>query len=67
MLGGAAAEAPALFSTRGATRLAADAVRGLRWLLSRGERAVTGKEKVEREALGPIAEAGAAHEAELPH
>jgi uncharacterized membrane protein len=57
-LGGAAAEAPALFSARAPARLARDAARGLRWLLSRGARAVTGREKVDRAALGPIAEVG---------
>ncbi len=55
-LGGAAAEAPALFSAQAPGRLARDAVRGLRWLMSRGTRAVTGRQKVDREALGPIAE-----------
>ncbi|HET8539183.1 MAG TPA: DUF2231 domain-containing protein [Anaeromyxobacter sp.] len=61
-LGGAAAEAPALFSGRGAARLARDAGRGLSWLLSRGWRAVTEREKVDRGALGPIAEKAAAPE-----
>jgi hypothetical protein len=59
-LGGAAAEAPALFSRQGPPRLARDAVRGLRWLLSRGQRAVTGRQRVDRTALGPIAQAGTA-------
>ena len=58
-LGGAAAETPALFSKEGPGRLARDAFRGLGWLLSRGYRAVTGREKVDRAALGPIAEVGA--------
>jgi uncharacterized membrane protein len=58
-LGGAAAEAPALFSRQGAGRLARDAGRGLSWLLSRGWRAVTEREKVDRGALGPIAEKAA--------
>ncbi|ACG71503.1 conserved hypothetical protein [Anaeromyxobacter sp. K] len=57
-LGGAASEAPALFSAAAPGRLARDAVRGLRWLLSRGARAVTGRERVDRTALGPLAEAG---------
>src|SRR5512143_3134800 len=35
-LGGAAAEAPALFSGQGAARLTRDAGRGLAWLLARG-------------------------------
>jgi uncharacterized membrane protein len=58
-LGGAAAETPALFSREGPARLARDAFRGLGWLLSRGYRAVSGREKVDRAALGPIAEVGA--------
>jgi uncharacterized membrane protein len=58
VLGGAAAEAPPLFSREGPGRLARDAVRGLGWLLSRGTRAVTGRQKVDRAALGPIAEVG---------
>jgi uncharacterized membrane protein len=57
-LGGAAAEAPALFSRQAPARLVRDAVRGLGWLLSRGSRAVSGREKVDRSALGPIAEVG---------
>ena len=61
-LGGAAAEAPALFSAQGAKRLTRDAGRGLSWLLSRGWRAVTEREKVDRGALGPIAERSAAPE-----
>jgi uncharacterized membrane protein len=58
VLGGAPAEAPALFSARAPGRLARDAVRGLRWLLTRGGRALTGRQKVDRAALGAIAEAG---------
>ncbi len=61
-LGGAAAQAPALFSAQGATRLTRDAGRGLSWLLSRGWRAVTEREKVDRGALGPIADEAAAPE-----
>jgi len=57
-LGGAAAEAPALFSARAPGRLARDAVRGLGWLLSRGTRAVSGRQRVDRGALGAIAEVG---------
>jgi uncharacterized membrane protein len=57
-LGGAAAEAPPLFSREAPGRLARDAVRGLRWLLGRGERALTGKQRIDRTALGPIATAG---------
>lgn len=58
-LGGAAAEAPALLSRQGPPRLVRDAVRGLGWLISRGQRAVTGRERVDRTALGPIAAPGA--------
>ncbi len=61
-LGGAAAETPALFSAAGAARLSRDAVRGLGWLLSRGWRAVTERQKVDRGALGAIAERAAAPE-----
>lgn len=57
-LGGATAETPPLFSRQAPGRLARDAVRGLGWLLSRGWRAVTSRERVDRTALGPIAEAG---------
>ena len=61
-LGGAAAEAPALFSRAAPARLARDAGRGLSWLLARGWRAVTERQKVDRGALGPIAEKAAAPE-----
>lgn len=61
-LGGAAAEAPALFSAQGMARLGRDAGRGLGWLLRRAYRAVTSRERLERSALGPIAEVGAATE-----
>jgi uncharacterized membrane protein len=57
-LGGAAADAPPLFSREGPARLARDAARGLRWLLSRGYRAVTRQQLVDRNALGAIATAG---------
>ncbi len=57
-LGGAAAQAPALFSREGPARLGRDAVRGLGWLLSRARRAASGRERVDRAALGPIAEVG---------
>lgn len=57
-LGGAAAEAPALFSRAAPGRLVRDAVGGLSWLLRRGARALSGRERVDRSALGPIAEAG---------
>jgi uncharacterized membrane protein len=56
-LGGAATGTPALFSREGPGRLARDAVRGLRWLLSRGYRAYTRQQLVDRDALGPIAQA----------
>lgn len=59
-LGGAAAEAPALLSREAPGRLARDAVRGLGWLLTRGWRAVTSRQRVDRSALGPIAEVGTA-------
>jgi uncharacterized membrane protein len=62
-LGGAAAAAPALFSRQAPGRLGRDAVRGLRWLLSRGLEAVSGRRRVDRGALGPIAEAGTGAEA----
>jgi uncharacterized membrane protein len=55
-LGGAAAEAPALFSARGAGRLARDSVKGLGWLLSRGRRAVSGRQRVDRGALADAPE-----------
>ncbi len=58
-LGGAAAEAPALLSRAAPGRLARDAVRGLAWLVRRAGRAVTGRQRVDRSALGAIAEAGA--------
>ena len=57
-LGGLAAEAPALFSRHAPGRLARDAGRGLAWLLRRGRQAITGRQRVDRAALGPIAEAG---------
>jgi uncharacterized membrane protein len=58
-LGGFAAEAPALFSRAAPGRLVRDTGRGLLWLLRRGLRAVSGMERVNRAALGPIAETGA--------
>ncbi len=64
-LGGAAAETPALFSREGPGRLARDAARGLRWLLSRGYRAVTRRQLVDRNALGPIADADVDEDAEV--
>lgn len=65
-LGGAAAEAPALFSRAGPARLGLDAVRGLGWLLSRARRAASGRERVDRTALGPIAEVGTGAEPPAP-
>ncbi len=65
-LGGAAAEAPALFSREGPPRLARDALRGLRWLASRARRAASGREPVDRAALGPIAEVGTGAEGPAP-
>jgi uncharacterized membrane protein len=65
-LGGAAAEAPALFSAQAPGRLARDAVRGLGWLLSRGRRAVSGKQRVDRGALAEPAEPQAFAPAEQP-
>jgi len=56
-LGGLAAEAPALFSRAAPARLARDAGRGLLWLLRRARRAASGEQRVDRTALGPIAEA----------
>jgi uncharacterized membrane protein len=56
-LGGAATGTPPLFSREGPGRLARDAVLGLRWLLSRGYRAVTRQQLVDRDALGAIAQA----------
>lgn len=66
-LGGAAAESPALFSGEGMARLGRDAGRGLWWLIARAYRAVTGRERVERSALGPIAEAGTGAEEPAIH
>ena len=58
-LGGAAARTPPLLSSAAPGRLAGDAVRGLVWLLSRGRRAATGEERVERGALAPTISEGA--------
>jgi uncharacterized membrane protein len=63
VLGGAAAEAPALWSSEAPRRLARDAVLGLSWLLRRGGRAVTGRERIDRGALGAIGTAGTGAEA----
>jgi uncharacterized membrane protein len=52
-----ASDAPALLSAAGARRLVTDAAAGLSWLVTRGRRALRG-ERIDRAALGPIAEAG---------
>jgi uncharacterized membrane protein len=62
-LGGAALETPALFSREAPARLGRDAVRGLGWLLARSWRALTGRQRIDRTALGPIAEVGTGAEA----
>jgi uncharacterized membrane protein len=59
-LGGITAEQPALASRRAPRVLAADAVRGLSWLFRRAGRALTGKEKLGKPALGGVAEEAAA-------
>lgn len=64
-LGGAAAEAPALFSPAAPGRLARDAVRGLGWLLRRGKRASAGEERLDRGAVVQASEP-AAPEARAP-
>jgi uncharacterized membrane protein len=48
---------PPLFSREAPATLGRDAARGLGWLLERAFRAVTGRERVDRGALGPIADA----------
>jgi uncharacterized membrane protein len=57
-MGGPAAAAPPLFSRSGPSRLAVDAARGLGWIASRAWRAVTSRERVDRRALGAVAEVG---------
>jgi uncharacterized membrane protein len=64
-LGGAAAGSLPLLSRQAPARLARDAYRGLAWLLSRGRRAVSGRQKVDRTALADVAE-GAPATAEQP-
>lgn len=54
-LGPGQARVPALFSRQAPGRLARDAGRGLAWLARRATAAFSGREKIEREALGPIA------------
>ncbi|MFT3913821.1 MAG: hypothetical protein QM704_06845 [Anaeromyxobacteraceae bacterium] len=66
VLGGPPAQNPGLFSREAPGRLARDAGRGLAWLLRRAGRAITGKERVDRAALGPIAEVGTGAEAPAP-
>ncbi len=56
---------PLLFSREAPARLAVDAGKGLAWLLRRAYRAVTGRERIEREALGPIAQVETPLPAEL--
>jgi uncharacterized membrane protein len=53
-----ASEAAPLLSGEGVRRLGTDAGRGLAWLVRRAVRAVSGEERIDRGALGPIAEAG---------
>jgi uncharacterized membrane protein len=65
-LGGAAAESPALFSARAPGRLALDAARGLAWLLSRGRRALSGRQRVDRGALADAPEPEAHAPVEQP-
>jgi uncharacterized membrane protein len=48
---------PPLFSREAPGRLARDAGRGLSWLARRAWGALTGRQKVDRAALGPIGEA----------
>jgi uncharacterized membrane protein len=54
-LGGTTAGAPPLLSAAAPGRLARDALRGLGWLLSRGRRAASGEEQIDRGALAPTA------------
>ncbi len=58
-----ASQAPPLLSAAGARRLGTDAVAGLSWLLTRAARALRGVERIDRAALGPIAEVGTGGEA----
>jgi uncharacterized membrane protein len=55
-MGPGQARVPALFSRQAPGRLARDAARGLAWLVRRGSAAVSGRQKIQREALGPIGE-----------
>ena len=50
------ARSPALFSRAAPGRLARDAGRGMSWLARRAMRAFSGREKIDRTALGAIAE-----------
>jgi uncharacterized membrane protein len=59
-LGGAAAEAPALFSREAPARLARDAFRGLRWLVSRGGRTLARRQRMDGAALRGAEQAGTA-------
>jgi len=65
--GGRAAANPPLFSREAPARLAVDALRGLGWLFDRARLAVSGRERVDRTALGPIATAGTGAEPPAAH
>jgi uncharacterized membrane protein len=56
-LGPGQRRSPPLFSREAPATLARDAARGLGWLLGRAVRALTGRERIDRSALGPIVEA----------
>jgi uncharacterized membrane protein len=47
---------PALFSRQAPGRLARDAARGLAWIARRAAAAFSGRQKIQREALGPISD-----------
>ncbi|HYG68851.1 MAG TPA: DUF2231 domain-containing protein [Anaeromyxobacteraceae bacterium] len=55
-MGPGQARVPALFSREAPGRLARDAVRGFGWLVRRASAAFSGRQKILREALGPIGE-----------
>lgn len=56
--GGQPARNPALFSKEAPGRLARDVGRGFAFIARRAIRAVSGRQRVDRHALGPIAEVG---------
>ena len=58
-LGGAAGEAPPLFSSAAPGRLARDAARGLSWLLRRGKRAAAGEQLLDPAAVIHAGDSGA--------